>query len=30
KKKSGGTYDTVLVLEDKKTGKLGFPVRAKK
>ncbi|NAT95319.1 type IA DNA topoisomerase, partial [Escherichia coli] len=25
-----GTYDTVLVLEDKKTGKLGFPVRAKK
>ncbi|HHS8529042.1 TPA: DNA topoisomerase 3 [Escherichia coli] len=30
KKKNGGTYDTVLVLEDKKTGKLGFPVRAKK
>ena len=30
KKKSGGTYDTVLVLEDKKTGKLGFPARAKK
>ncbi|ECS7808671.1 type IA DNA topoisomerase, partial [Salmonella enterica subsp. enterica serovar Enteritidis] len=26
----GGTYDTVLVLEDKKTGKLGFPARAKK
>ncbi|EIR7179109.1 topoisomerase C-terminal repeat-containing protein, partial [Escherichia coli] len=30
KKKSGGTYDAVLVLEDKKTGKLGFPARAKK
>ncbi len=30
KKKSGGTYDTVLVLEDKKTGKLGFPARVKK
>lgn len=30
KKKNGGTYDTVLVLEDKKTGKLGFPARAKK
>ncbi len=30
KKKSGGTYDTVLILEDKKTGKLGFPARAKK
>ncbi|EIZ1383865.1 DNA topoisomerase 3 [Salmonella enterica] len=29
-KKSGGTYDTALVLEDKKTGKLGFPVRTKK
>lgn len=29
-KKSGGTYDTALVLEDKKTGKLGFPVRNKK
>ncbi|EIE2769594.1 DNA topoisomerase 3 [Salmonella enterica subsp. enterica serovar Rubislaw] len=29
-KKSGGTYDTVLVLENKKTGKLGFPVRTKK
>ncbi|EDM1287183.1 type IA DNA topoisomerase [Salmonella enterica subsp. enterica serovar Give] len=28
-KKSGGTYDTVLVLENKKTGKLGFPVRTK-
>ncbi|ECS7808354.1 type IA DNA topoisomerase, partial [Salmonella enterica subsp. enterica serovar Enteritidis] len=26
----GGTYDTVLVLEDKKTGKLGFPARTKK
>ncbi|CSR97168.1 DNA topoisomerase 3 [Shigella sonnei] len=30
KKKSGGTYDAVLVLEDKKTGKLDFPARAKK
>ncbi|ELH7679325.1 topoisomerase C-terminal repeat-containing protein, partial [Escherichia coli] len=30
KKKSGGTYDAALVLEDKKTGKLGFPARAKK
>ncbi|MXD67932.1 topoisomerase C-terminal repeat-containing protein, partial [Escherichia coli] len=29
KKKSGGTYDTVLVREDKKAGKLGFPARAK-
>lgn len=29
KKKAGGTYDTSLILEDKKTGKLGFPVRNK-
>lgn len=29
KKKVGGTYDTSLILEDKKTGKLGFPVRNK-
>lgn len=29
KKKAGGTYDTSLILENKKTGKLGFPVRNK-
>ncbi|EKF0803842.1 DNA topoisomerase 3 [Salmonella enterica] len=29
KKKAGGTYDTSLILADKKTGKLGFPVRKK-
>jgi len=29
KKRDGNTFDTELVLEDKKTGKLGFPVRKK-
>lgn len=29
KKKAGGAYDTSLILADKKTGKLGFPVRKK-
>ncbi len=29
KKRDGNTFDTELVLEDKKTGKLGFPVKKK-
>jgi DNA topoisomerase-3 len=29
KKRDGNTFDTELVLEDKKTGKLGFPARKK-
>lgn len=29
KKRDGNTFDTELVLEDKKTGKLGFPLRKK-
>lgn len=29
KKRDGSSFDTALVLEDKKTGKLGFPVRKK-
>ena len=29
KKRDGGTYETEVILEDKKTGKLGFPARKK-